>query len=139
MRPSELCDLLWSQVELAAGRLHVRRVKSATPSVHPLQGDELRALLRLQREQQPSPCVFCSERGGPIAAKSFHTLISRLGERAGMAFPIHPHMLRHGCGYALANAGHNTRALQDWLGHRSIQHTVRYTELSPTRFRDFWR
>jgi integrase len=52
---------------------------------------------------------------------------------------IHPHMLRHGCGYALANAGHDTRALQAWLGHKNIQHTVRYTELSPHRFKDFWR
>ena len=62
--------------------------------------------------------------------KSFHTLIARLGERAGMPFPIHPHMLRHACGFALANAGHDTRALQAWLGHRNIQHTVRYTELA---------
>jgi type 1 fimbriae regulatory protein FimB/type 1 fimbriae regulatory protein FimE len=63
----------------------------------------------------------------------------RIGVRAGFAFPVHAHMLRHACGYALANAGHDTRAIQDWLGHRSIQHTVRFTELSPTRFRDFWR
>jgi type 1 fimbriae regulatory protein FimB/type 1 fimbriae regulatory protein FimE len=66
-----------------------------------------------------------------MAPKSFHTLIARLGERAKMPFPIHPHMLRHACGYALANAGHDTRALQAWLGHRNIQHTVRYTELAP--------
>jgi site-specific recombinase XerD len=58
---------------------------------------------------------------------------------AKMPFPIHPHMLRHGCGYALANAGNDTRALQAWLGHRNIQHTVRYTELAPNRFKDFWR
>jgi type 1 fimbriae regulatory protein FimE len=83
--------------------------------------------------------VFASERGGPIAPKSFHTLISRRGERARMAFPIHPHMLRHGCGYALANAGHDTRAIQAWMGHKNIQHTVRYTELAPDRFKDFWR
>jgi site-specific recombinase XerD len=66
-------------------------------------------------------------------------LIKRIGERAGFPFKVHAHMLRHGCGYALANAGHETRAIQGWLGHRSIQHTVRYTELSPTRFKDFWR
>jgi site-specific recombinase XerD len=65
--------------------------------------------------------------------------VLRVGERAGMPFLVHAHMLRHGCGYALANKGHDTRAIQDWLGHRSIQHTVRYTELSPTRFKDFWR
>ena len=74
-----------------------------------------------------------------MTAKSFHTLIARLGERARLAFPIHPHMLRHACGYKLANDGHDTRALQAWLGHRNIQHTVRYTELAPDRFRDFWR
>jgi type 1 fimbriae regulatory protein FimB/type 1 fimbriae regulatory protein FimE len=56
-----------------------------------------------------------------------------------MPFPIHPHMLRHGRGYALANAGHDTRALQAWLGHKNIQHTVRYTELASDRFKNFWR
>jgi hypothetical protein len=92
MRPSARC-VVRRVCTLYAGRLHVRRSKRGTPSVHPIQGDELRALRRLQREQPPGPHVFCSERGGPIAPKSFHTLISRLGERAGMAFPIHPHML----------------------------------------------
>src|SRR5207249_904373 len=75
LRASELCDLQWHQVELAAGRLHVRRTKRGTPSVHPMQGDEIRALRRLQREQPPGPHVFASERGGPMAPKSFHTLI----------------------------------------------------------------
>jgi integrase len=139
LRASEVCDLQWHQVELATGRLHVRRAKRGTPSVHPIQGDELRALRRLLRAQPPGPHVFATERGGPMAAKSFHALIARLGERAGMPFPIHPHMLRHACGFALANAGHDTRALQAWLGHRNIQHTVRYTELAPDRFKDFWR
>src|SRR5262245_43717593 len=121
------------------GRLHVRRSKKGTPSVHPMQGDEIRALRRLQREQEASPYVFTSERGGPMSAKSFGTLFERLGKRAGMPFTIFPHMLRHACGYALANAGHDTRALQAWLGHKNIQHTVRYTELAPDRFKNFWR
>ena len=139
LRAGELCDLQWHQVELSAGRLHVRRSKRGTPSVHPMQGDEIRALRRLQREQGPGPHVFVSERGGPMTPKSFGNAFARLGERAGMPFLIHPHMLRHGCGYALANAGHDTRALQAWLGHKNIQHTVRYTELAPHRFKDFWR
>jgi site-specific recombinase XerD len=80
-----------------------------------------------------------TERGGPMTPKAFHALFGRIGARAKMAFPIHPHMLRHGCGFALANAGHDTRALQAWLRHKNIQHTVRYTELAPDRFRDFWR
>jgi site-specific recombinase XerD len=138
LRASEVCDLQWHQVELTTGRLHVRRSTRGTPSVHPLQGDELWALRRLQREQGPSPHVFVSERGAPMAPKSFHALMQRLGERTGMPFATHPHMLRHGCGYELANKGHDTRALQAWLGHRNIRHTVRYTELASDRFRDFW-
>ena len=74
-----------------------------------------------------------------MTPKAFHALFGRIGARAKMQFPIHPHMLRHGCGFALANAGHDTRALQAWLGHRNIQHTVRYTELAPDRFKNFWR
>jgi len=138
-RASELCDLHWHQVELSVGRLHIRRLKNGTPSVHPLQGDEVRALRRLRREQEPGAFVFITERGGPMTSKGFHSTISRLGQRAGLPFPIHPHMLRHACGYALANRGVDTRALQAWLGHRNIQHTVRYSELAPERFRDFWR
>ncbi len=139
LRASEVCDLQWHQVELDAGRLHVRRSKRGTPSVHPLQGDEIRALRRLQREQAPAVHVFTTERGAPMTRKGFHTMIVRLGERAGMPFGIHPHMLRHACGFALANAGHDTRAIQAWMGHKNIQHTVRYTELAPDRFKDFWR
>src|SRR5262245_29086772 len=97
-----------------------------------MQGDEIRALRRLQREQGPSSHVFMTERDGPMTPKAFHALFGRIGSRAKMQFPIHPHVLRHGCGYALANAGHDTRALQAWLGHKNIQHTVRYTELAPT-------
>jgi Phage integrase family len=91
LRASELCDLRWHQVELSAGRLLVRRSKRGTPGVHPMQGDEIRALRRLQREQGPTPYAFASESGGPMSPKSFGTLFARLGERAGMAFPVFPH------------------------------------------------
>ena len=77
--------------------------------------------------------AFMTERDGPMTPKAFHALFGRIGTRAKMQFQIHPHMLRHGCGYALANAGHDTRALQAWLGHKNIQHTARYTELAPYR------
>jgi integrase len=140
LRASEICDLEWSQVEFGrSAALHVRRVKNGKPSVHPLQGDEIRALRELRRQFPDSGFVFATERGGPFTPDAVNRLIKRIGERAGFDFPVHCHMLRHGCGYALANAGHDTRAIQDWLGHRSIQHTVRYTELAPTRFKDFWR
>jgi Phage integrase family len=86
-------------------------------------GEERCVGLRLQREQETAPYVFSSERGGPMSAKSFGTLFEHLGRRAAMAFTIFPHMLRHGCGYGLANAGHDTRALQAWLGHKNLQHT----------------
>jgi type 1 fimbriae regulatory protein FimB/type 1 fimbriae regulatory protein FimE len=140
LRASEICDLEWSQVEFGrAAALHVRRAKNGKPSVHPLRGDELRGLRELKRRFPDSAFVFATERGGPFTPDAVNRLIKRIGERGAFDFPVHAHMLRHGCGYTLANKGHDTRAIQDWLGHRSIQHTVRYTELSPTRFRDFWR
>ena len=75
---------------------------------------------------------------GPLTTAGFRKLVARLGVAAGFAFPVHPHMLRHACGYQLANKGVDTRSLQAYLGHKNIQHTVRYTELAPTRFKDFW-
>jgi integrase len=86
-----------------------------------------------------SPFVFTSERGAPFTTAGFARMIERAGEAAGLDFKAHPHMLRHACGFALANKGHDTRALQAYLGHKNIQHTVRYTELAPDRFKDFWR
>jgi integrase len=140
LRVSELVDLRWDQVDFRTATLHVRRVKQGTPSTHPIVGDELRALRRLQREQEPkSPFVFTSERGTPFTTAGFARMIERAGLQAKFGFKPHPHMLRHACGYALANRGHDTRALQAYLGHKNIQHTVRYTELSPNRFKNFWR
>jgi type 1 fimbriae regulatory protein FimB/type 1 fimbriae regulatory protein FimE len=136
LRACELCTLRWEQVDLAHARLHVSRLKSGIPSVHPLTGTELRALRRLQREQEPGRYLFLSERGAPMSAVGFRRMITRLGKAAKMPFSVHPHMLRHVCGFKLANDGHDTRALQHYLGHKNIQHTVRYTELSPARFRD---
>jgi type 1 fimbriae regulatory protein FimB/type 1 fimbriae regulatory protein FimE len=139
-RAAELVDLRWEQVDFRAATLHVRRLKQGTPSTHPILGDELRALRRLQREQEPrSPFVFTSERGAPFSTAGFARIVERAGKTAKLAFKAHPHMLRHACGYALANKGHDTRALQAYLGHRNIQHTVRYTELSEARFRSFWK
>jgi integrase len=139
-RVSELVDLRWDQIDFDRGTLAVRRAKRGTPSTHPIMGDELRALRRLQREQEPrSPFVFTSERGSPFTTAGFARLVERAGAAAGLKFKAHPHMLRHACGFALANKGHDTRSLQAYLGHRNIQHTVRYTELAPDRFKDFWR
>jgi site-specific recombinase XerD len=140
LRASELVDLRWDQVDFKNAALHVRRVKQGTSSTHPIFGDELRALRRLQRQQEPnSSFVFTSERGAPFTTAGFARMVERAGIEANLGFKAHPHMLRHACGYTLANKGHDTRALQAYLGHRNIQHTVRYTELSPMRFKDFWR
>lgn len=139
-RASEVVDLRWDQIDFNTATLHVRRLKRGTPATHPVMGDELRAVRRLQREQEPkSPFVFTSERGAPFTRAGFAKMVERIGEAAQIGFKAHAHMLRHACGYALANQGHDTRALQAYLGHRNIQHTVRYTELSPTRFKTFWR
>jgi integrase len=139
LRAAELVDLRWDQVELGRNAcLHVRRVKNGIATTHPLQGDEMRALRELKRSAD-SPFVFVSERGAPFTRAGFAKMVARLGQEAGFKFGVHPHMLRHACGYALANRGHDTRALQAYLGHKNIQHTVRYTELSPTRFKGFWR
>jgi site-specific recombinase XerD len=108
-------------------------------SVHPLAGVELRALRRLQREQEPGRYVFVSERGAPMGPPGFRRIVERLGAATKMPFPVHPHMLRHSTGYKLANQGVDTRSLQHYLGHKNIQHTVRYTEMSPDRFKDFWK
>jgi type 1 fimbriae regulatory protein FimB/type 1 fimbriae regulatory protein FimE len=140
LRSSELTDLRWDQIDFDWATLAVRRLKAGTPATHPILGDELRALRRLQREQEPkSPFVFTSERGAPFGATGFARLVERAGIAAKLGFKVHPYLLRHACGFALANKGHDTRALQAYLGHRNIQHTVRYTELSPDRFKDFWR
>jgi integrase len=139
LRAAELVALRWDSIDFAHGRLHVNRAKNGSPSVHPLAGRELRALRRLRREQEPqSPFVFSTERAGPFTTAGFRKMVARLGIAAKFDFRVHPHMLRHACGFQLANKGVDTRSLQAYLGHKNIQHTVRYTELAPTRFKGFW-
>jgi integrase len=140
LRVSEAASLDWSAIDFAQQELHVRRSKLGKPATHPIRGDELRALRRLHRDAG-SPghgAVFVTERGTAFTRAGVAKLISRAGSSAGFGFRVHPHMLRHACGFALAKAGHDTRRLQDYLGHRSINSTVRYTELSPDRFRNLW-
>lgn len=138
LRVTELCTLRWDQVDLNTGMLHVRRLKRGIASVHPLRGPELRALRKLKREIQSSPYVFVSERGGPMTSAGFRKLLSRIAQLSSISFSVHPHMLRHACGYKLVNDGHDTRTIQHYLGHKNIQHTVRYTHLSANCFKDFW-
>jgi type 1 fimbriae regulatory protein FimE len=135
LRASELVALQWSQIDLRHGRLHVNRAKGGIESVHPLHGPELRALRPLQGS---SPYVFVTEAGTPVTTAWFLRMVQRTGEAAGLAFSVHCHMLRHACGYKLANDGHDTRSLAHYLGHRNLQSTARYTALAPDRFARFW-
>ena len=138
LRVSELVSLRWDQVDLKQGLLHVSRRKNGTPSTHPLRGPEIRALRRLQRDYPETQYVFVSERKGPMTASNVRKMLARAGQEGKLPFPVHPHMLRHACGFKLANDGHDTRSVQHYLGHRNIQHTVRYTELASSRFNGFW-
>jgi type 1 fimbriae regulatory protein FimB/type 1 fimbriae regulatory protein FimE len=139
LRVSELVSIRWDQVDIGAGTLHVNRVKNGMASVHPLGGEEIRALRRVKREGGESRYVFTTEREGPMTTAGFRKMLAGTGEASGQPFPVHPHMLRHAAGYTLANKGVDTRALQHYLGHKNIQHTVRYTELAADRFKYFWR
>jgi integrase len=139
LRAGEVCDLRWDQVDFKAATLHVRRLKNGTSSTHPLTGRELRALRRHQRESAKSPFVFVSERGAPLSPAGFSRMVERAATAAGLEIKAHAHMLRHACGYKLANDGIDTRALQAYLGHRNIQNTTRYTSLAPDRFKGFWK
>jgi type 1 fimbriae regulatory protein FimB/type 1 fimbriae regulatory protein FimE len=138
LRVSEAVDLRWDQIDFKAGCIHINRLKNGKPATHYLEGDEMRALRRLRREQTRNPFIFVSERGGPLTRSTVNKMIERAGRLAEIEFPVHPHMLRHACGYYLANKGIDTRTIQDYLGHVSITHTVRYTELSPHKFKGLW-
>lgn len=139
LRVSELVTLRWDQIDFKAGSMHVNRLKNGVASTHPIRGVELRALRELRRLYLDLPYVFVTEREGPMTAATARKLITRAGELAKLPFPIHPHMLRHACGFKLASEGQDTRAIQQYLGHKNITHTVRYTELSPDRFKGFWK
>jgi len=139
LRVSELVALRWDQTDLKQGLLHIIRSKNGTPSTHPVRGPEIRALRRLKRDYPDTPYVFVTERKGPLTTSAVRKLLARAGDKAGIQFPVHPHMLRHACGYKLANEGHDTRSIQHYMGHKNIQHTVRYTELAADRFNGFWK
>lgn len=139
LRTAELIALRWHHVDLNAGYLDVHRAKRGHHAKHPLRGPQLRLLRELQRTYPHSPYVFVSERKAPLSPCSIRTIIAKAGQLAGLPFVPHPHQLRHACGYYLASRGHDTRAIQDYLGHQNIQHTVRYTAMAPHRFESFWQ
>ena len=138
LRTAELVALKWTQIDLAGGYIEVHRVKHGHDSIHPLRSPELRALRQIQRDYADTSYVFVSERKAPLSTRSIRHIIARAGELASLPFHVHPHQLRHACGYYLAAQGHDTRAIQDYLGHKNIHHTVHYTQMSPQRFENFW-
>ncbi len=139
LRVSELVNLRWSDVDFKAARLSVKRLKGSLSGVHPLEGDELRALRKLRAQDANAEFAFTTERGGPMSAAGFRKMLTRLADDAGMsALKVHPHALRHATGYALANKGLDTRTLQSYMGHAQITNTVRYTALDAGRFKGIW-
>lgn len=145
LRVSEALRMTLSQVDLEGKTLHVARLKKGFSTSHPLRGEEIRALRAwlADREKllhgQDSPFLFLSERRKRLDRRTVWAALQRLSEIAGLSLQAHPHMLRHACGYALADQGADTRLIQDYLGHRNIQHTVRYTASNPARFERLWR
>ena len=143
LRVSELIDIRLKDLDLETGRLFVRRVKGILSTHQPIEGDELRAIRAWLRERENYPnassnYLFLSERG-PMTRQSINYLVEQTGIRAKLNFKVNPHMLRHSTGYYLANKGCDTRLIQDYLGHRNITHTVRYTRTAAHRFEGLWR
>lgn len=155
LRVTEACAMRIAQVDLESKILQVQRLKGGLSTTQPLRTEEIRLLKSWMAERErwlrqwrkkdsaggtlDSQALFLSTRGTALSRKTFWTLLRRYGEVAGLALPPHPHMLRHACGFALADQGADTRLIQDYLGHRNIQHTVRYTATNPLRFEKLWR
>ena len=139
-RVSELIDVRMTDIDLDGARIFVRRLKGSLDTHQPIEGDELRAIRAWMRERPVpnSPLLFQSERG-PFTRQAINYLFEQIGKRAGIAEKVHPHMLRHSTGFTLANKGLDTRLIQDYLGHRNIQHTTRYTRTAAKRFEGLWR
>jgi type 1 fimbriae regulatory protein FimB len=143
LRVSEALSLNLSQIDLEGRTLHVSRLKSGLSTNHPLRADECRAIrawLTVRENMQPeTKALFVSARRGALSRKTAWLAIRQYGEAADLEVAAHPHMLRHACGFALADQGADTRLIQDYLGHRNIQHTVRYTATNAERFEKLWR
>ncbi|EOV0633092.1 tyrosine-type recombinase/integrase [Cronobacter turicensis] len=142
-RISELCALRISDIDLEARSLFVRRLKNGFSTHHPLTREELPLLMAwlLDREKwrnADSPYLFLSQKKESLSRSTVHELFRRLGREAGLSVDVYPHMLRHACGYALADLGVNPREIQDYLGHRNINHIMIYTASSSGGFKQLW-
>lgn len=143
LRVSEAIDIRLSQLDLDGAYLYVRRLKGSRSGQQPIEGDELRAIRawlreRLAHKMTTSDYLFLSEQGA-FVRQTVNYLVKTIGEKAGFSFRVYPHMLRHSCGFALANKNTATRTIQEALGHENIQNTVKYTASNPERLRGIWR
>ena len=138
LRVSEAVAIKWAAIDMASARVWVNRLKGSISGSHPLGRDEVRCLKKLRSQIPHSQWVFTCQSGTPINESSARKCVERLGVKAKLSIPIHFHMMRHSCGYALANAGKDTRLIQDWLGHKDIKNTAKYTQLAPNRFEGLW-
>lgn len=146
LRVSELTDVRMGDLDLHGRSLYVRRLKNGLSTVHPVQSDTaslLGAWLNIRGEYlrglADNGMLFLSQEGRGLSRQRVFRLARRYGEQAGLPFALHPHMLRHACGYALADQGLDTRLIQDYLGHKNISHTVRYTAGNASRFLRAWQ
>lgn len=142
-RASEICRLRISDIDLRSKCIYIHRLKKGFSTTHPLLNKEIQALkgwldIRDEYPQSTSEWLFLSRKGNPLSRQQFYQIISASGDQAGLPLEIHPHMLRHSCGFALANMGIDTRLIQDYLGHRNIRHTVWYTASNAGRFYGIW-
>ena len=140
LRGSEALRLRWDQIEFGrTPRIHVKRLKGGIDSVHPIEQRRLLGLLlKLSKDDNRGEYVFMSERGTPLAYSSLDTIIKKANQVSGLGFPVHCHIFRHACGYHLVNKGMDMRKIQLFMGHKSIQNTVRYTKLDAGQFKGFW-
>ena len=129
LRAVEAVSLEWNQIDLKAATIYVSRAKGSDPSNQRLEADEVRLLKKVQQKNPDNAFVFVSEKGTAMTTDNFLKLIKRLGKECGLP-SAHPHMLRHGAGFALANQGVSTRTIQAFLGHKNIQHTTIYTKIA---------
>lgn len=139
LRVTEAISLTWSDVDFSGGSIHINRLKEGLSGRHPLRRPELIALHTLKKNRLVDlPYLFISQQGKPLGSRSVRMMIDKAGRDASLPLTVHPHMLRHACGYYLANKGLDTRAIAEYLGHRSLDNVYRYTAIAPGRFNDFW-
>lgn len=134
LRVSEAIALRWDAISFDDRKISINRIKGSLSGAHPLQADEIEALKALKARGYDSRALFVSERGGKLSRHAVGKMIAKATELAGLGIKTHPHMLRHSCGYHLANQGIDTRLIQEWLGHKDIKNTVEYTKLNTERF-----